>query len=232
MPQKESVKTMFNEISGTYDLLNHFLSFGIDRHWRKRLVKEILKSKPLHALDIATGTADLAIELHRQGGIRVTGVDISENMMAAGRAKIEKAGLSRAIELAYGDAEHLGFPNESFDAAMIAFGVRNFENLEKGISEMKRVLKKGGKVMILEFSHPQSFPVKQFYSFYSRYIIPLMGKMISSHSSAYRYLPETVAAFPSGGAFLDIMLKTGFSECSRISLSGGIASIYIGSKPD
>jgi demethylmenaquinone methyltransferase/2-methoxy-6-polyprenyl-1,4-benzoquinol methylase len=231
MPQKELVKAMFDEISGKYDFLNHFLSFGIDRLWRKRLVREMLKSKPLHVLDLATGTADLALELHRQGKIHITGADISEKMLAIGREKIALAGFSNAIEIVYGDAEDLKFPDESFDAAMIAFGVRNFENLESGISEMKRVLKKGGKVMILEFSHPLSFPLKQFYSFYSRFIIPLMGRMISSHPSAYRYLPETVALFPSGKAFLNIMLKTGFENCRMISLSGGIASIYIGTRP-
>ncbi|MCX6287472.1 MAG: bifunctional demethylmenaquinone methyltransferase/2-methoxy-6-polyprenyl-1,4-benzoquinol methylase UbiE [Bacteroidetes bacterium] len=232
MPQKESVKAMFNEISGKYDFLNHFLSFGIDRLWRKRLVKEMLQSKPGHVLDLATGTADLAVELHRQGGIRITGVDISENMMIVGREKIAKAGLSHTIELKYGDAENLEFPDESFDAAMIAFGVRNFEHLEQGISEMKRVIRKGGQVMILEFSHPASFPVKQLYGLYSRFIIPLMGSMLSSHPSAYRYLPETVAAFPSGNKFLHIMLQIGFKDCRRISLTGGIASIYIGTRPD
>jgi len=231
MPQKESVREMFNEISGRYDFLNHFLSFGIDRYWRKRLVREMLQSKPGYVLDLATGTADLAIELHQQGGTRITGVDISEKMIAVGREKIAKAGFSSAIELSYGDAEDLQFPGENFDAAMIAFGVRNFENLEQGISELKRVLKKGGKVMILEFSHPPSFPLKQFYSFYSRFIIPLTGRIISSHPSAYRYLPETVALFPSGNSFLNIMLKTGFTDCRLISLSGGIASIYIGTRP-
>ncbi|MCX6281910.1 MAG: bifunctional demethylmenaquinone methyltransferase/2-methoxy-6-polyprenyl-1,4-benzoquinol methylase UbiE [Bacteroidetes bacterium] len=231
MPQKESVQTMFDEISGNYDFLNHFLSFGIDRLWRKRLVKEILKSNPSHVLDLATGTADLALELRRKGGLRITGVDISENMMAIGRKKIAKAGLSDFIELQCGDAENLQFPDENFDAAMIAFGVRNFENLEKGIGEMHRVLKKSGKVMILEFSHPQAFPLKQFYGFYSRFIIPLIGRMISSHPSAYRYLPDTVAAFPSGMAFLDIMIRCGFTGCRYISLSGGIASIYSGTRP-
>ncbi|MCX6283297.1 MAG: bifunctional demethylmenaquinone methyltransferase/2-methoxy-6-polyprenyl-1,4-benzoquinol methylase UbiE [Bacteroidetes bacterium] len=232
MPQKESVKAMFNEISGKYDFLNHFLSFGIDRRWRRRLVKEMLKSKPLHVLDLATGTADLAIELHRRGGVTVTGADISENMMIVGREKIAKAGLADAIELIYGDAENLSFPDENFDAVMIAFGVRNFEHLGKGISEMRRVIRKGGQVMILEFSHPSSFPLKTVYGFYSRYIIPLMGRMISSHPSAYRYLPETVAAFPSGKEFIKIMMQTGLHDCKRILLSGGIASIYLGTRLD
>ena len=231
MPEKEAVKIMFNEIAGSYDFLNHFLSFGIDKLWRKRLVREILKSKPSHVLDLATGTADLSIALHRRGKIRITGADISEKMMEIGRKKIAKEGMAGSIELVYGDAENLKFADESFDAAMIAFGVRNFEDLAKGISEMKRVLVKGGRVMILEFSHPQSFPVKQFYGFYSRYIIPLMGKMISSHPSAYRYLPETVANFPSGKAFLNVMMKTGFEDRRQISLSGGIASIYTGMRP-
>ena len=232
MPQKESVRAMFNEISGKYDFLNHFLSFGIDRLWRKRLVKELLKSKPEHVLDLATGTADLAIELHRQSGIRITGVDISEKMLAAGQEKITKSGLADSIELMRGDAENLQFPDQTFDAAMIAFGVRNFEDLPLGISEMKRVLKKGGKVMILEFSHPASFPIKQIYGFDSRFFIPVVGKMISSPPTAYRYLPDTVAAFPSGKAFLNIMLQAGFDQCRMISLSGGIASIYTGTRPD
>ena len=223
---------MFNEISGKYDFLNHFLSFGIDRLWRKRLVKEMMPLRPRHVLDLATGTADLAIELYKQGGIRITGVDISEKMMNVGREKIAKAGFSHAIELTYGDAENLQFHDENFDAVMIAFGVRNFENLEKGISEMKRVLRKGGKVMVLEFSHPASFPLKQVYGFYSRFIIPLIGKAISSHPSAYHYLPETVSAFPSGQAFLNIMEQKGFKGCRLVSLSGGIASIYIGTRPD
>ena len=232
MPQKETVKKMFNEISGRYDFLNHFLSLGIDRLWRKRLVREMIQGKPEHVLDLATGTADLAIELLGQSQIRITGVDISEKMLGVGKEKIAKAGLSSSIDLISGDAENLQFSDKTFDAAMIAFGVRNFENLDKGISEMKRVLTKNGKVMILEFSHPASFPIKQVYGVYSRFIIPLMGRLISSHPSAYRYLPETVAAFPSGEAFLNIMQQAGFKDCRRISLSGGIASIYIGTKPD
>ena len=222
---------MFDEISGKYDFPNHFLSFGIDNLWRKRLVREMRQFKPGCVLDLATGTADLAIELHKQSGVSITGADISEKMLAVGRDKIASAGFSRAIELIYGDATKLQFSDESFDAVMIAFGVRNFENLGKGISEMKRVIRKGGKVMILEFSHPAAFPLKQFYGFYSRFIIPVMGRMISSHPTAYRYLPETVAAFPSGKAFLEIMSQTGFTECRRISLSGGIASIYLGTRP-
>jgi demethylmenaquinone methyltransferase/2-methoxy-6-polyprenyl-1,4-benzoquinol methylase len=231
MSQKESVRTMFNEIAGSYDFLNHFLSFGIDKLWRRRLVKELLKSKPSHVLDLATGTADLAIALHRMGGIRITGADISEKMMEEGRKKIAREGMADAIELVYGDAGNLEFADGSFDAVMIAFGVRNFEDLEKGLSEMKRVIRTGGNVLILEFSHPESFPVKQFYSVYSRYIIPVMGRMISSHPSAYRYLPETVAKFPSGKAFLGVMISSGLENCSQISLSGGIASIYTGVRP-
>jgi demethylmenaquinone methyltransferase / 2-methoxy-6-polyprenyl-1,4-benzoquinol methylase len=230
MPQRESVKLMFDEISGKYDFLNHFLSFGIDKQWRKRLVKEMIRTGPKHVLDLATGTADLAMELHRRSGIMITGADISEQMMEIGRQKIDKAGYSDSIKLAYGEAEDLKFPDESFDAAMIAFGVRNFEDLEKGLSEMKRVIRIGGKVMILEFSRPSSGILKLSYKFYSKYIIPLIGRMVSSHPSAYKYLPETVAAFPSGKAFLDIMSGTGFKESYRISLSGGIASIYIGTK--
>lgn len=230
MPRKDSVREMFNDISGKYDFLNHFLSFGIDKLWRKKLVREMSGFQPVQVLDLATGTADLALELCRSGNFTVTGADISENMMAIGKEKIAAAGLTDKIKLVQGDAENLQFADESFDAVMIAFGVRNFEDLPRGLKEMKRVLRKGGKAMILEFSHPSGFPLKQLYGFYSKYIIPLMGRMISSHPSAYRYLPETVAAFPSGSKFLLVMQEAGFSECRRISLSGGIASIYIGSR--
>jgi demethylmenaquinone methyltransferase/2-methoxy-6-polyprenyl-1,4-benzoquinol methylase len=231
MPGKDSVRTMFNEISGKYDFLNHLLSFGIDRYWRKRLVKELLRSHPGHVLDIATGTGDLAIALRKKGEIHVTGVDIAGNMIQIGIKKVHATGFSADIELRIGDAEHLEFPDAMFDAVMVAFGARNFENLGKGLTEMKRVLKKNGTMMILEFSHPGTFPLRQLYSLYSRFGIPFIGRMFSVYPSAYRYLPETVAAFPSDNAFLQVMQNAGLVNCNFISLSGGIASIYSGTKP-
>jgi len=232
MPEKDSVRTMFNEISGRYDFLNHLLSFGVDRYWRKRLVKELLRSGPEHVLDIATGTADLAITLRKKAKIKVTGVDIAGNMIQIGIRKVREIGFATDISLLVGDAEHLEFPDSTFDAAMVAFGVRNFENLGNGLSEMKRVLKKNGKILILEFSHPCAFPLNKLYAFYSRFGIPFIGRMFSLHPSAYRYLPETVAAFPAGNEFLHIMQDTGLVNCKVISLSGGIASIYSGTKPE
>lgn len=219
---------MFDQISGKYDFLNHFLSFGIDRIWRKRLVREMKKINPSDVLDLATGTADLAISLASAHSCRITGADISEGMMEVGREKIGQAGLADRISLVYGEAENLGFLDESFDAVMIAFGVRNFEDLSGGLKEMRRVTRRNGKVFILEFSHPSDFPLKQFYGIYSRFVIPMLGRLVSSHPSAYKYLPETVAAFPSGKAFEQIMSEAGFSNCRTIRLSGGIASLYIG----
>jgi demethylmenaquinone methyltransferase/2-methoxy-6-polyprenyl-1,4-benzoquinol methylase len=232
MPDKDSVRIMFNEISGRYDFLNHLLSFGVDRYWRRRLVKEMLRSGPEHVLDIATGTADLAIALRKKAKVRVTGVDIAWNMVQIGNRKIRESGFAADISLLVGDAEHLEFLDSTFDAAMVAFGVRNFENLGKGLSEMKRVLKQNGKILILEFSHPHAFPLRQLYAMYSRFGIPFIGRILSLNPTAYRYLPETVAAFPAGNAFLQIMQDTGLVNCRVISLSGGIASIYSGTKPE
>jgi len=226
---------MFDEISPRYDFLNHFLSFGIDYSWRLRVVKEIRKRfgqqlSSLQILDIATGTGDLAISVAKLRPAHIYGVDISRSMMEVGMKKVQSKGLSAMISFREGEAERIPFDDVTFDVVMVAFGVRNFEELKGGLQEMKRVLKPRGLMLILEFSHPGSFPVKPLYSFYSKVFIPLFGKLISRHSQAYTYLPETVAAFPSGDAFLDILRETGLQKLRQIRLSGGIATLYCAEK--
>lgn len=217
---------MFNNIAHRYDFLNHFLSAGIDYSWRKKAIRLLARTQPQIILDVATGTADLAIEAVKIGPKHITGIDIAEDMLAIGREKIEKKGLTPLITLEVGDSEDLQFPDGTFDAAMVAFGVRNFENLEKGLAEMHRVLKPAGIIMVLEFSKPQKFPVKQAYNFYFRYILPTLGRLISGDSSAYTYLPESVGEFPAGNAFLQKLKEVGFENGSHIPLTFGIASIY------
>jgi demethylmenaquinone methyltransferase / 2-methoxy-6-polyprenyl-1,4-benzoquinol methylase len=224
--KKETVRAMFDDISSKYDFLNHFLSFGIDRGWRKKLVSMLGRRKPMTVLDVATGTGDLAIAMSSLKPQKITGIDISEKMLRIGRQKLVDRGLDHLINLQCADAEKIPFSDNTFEAITVAFGVRNYENLELGLAEMRRVLRPGGIMLILEFSHPGAFPMKQFYAFYSRYIIPLTGRLISGNSSAYRYLPESVAAFPSGKKFLGILEQVGLKNTLQISLSGGIASIY------
>lgn len=231
MAEKESVRTMFNEISGRYDFLNHFLSFGIDHWWRKQFVTVLAEKKPRLILDVATGTGDLAIAMVALSPEKIIGIDIANQMLDIGRKKIVKKKLTDQVFFESGDAETIPFPDEFFDAVTVAYGVRNFENLEKGLSEMKRVLKPGGIMQILEFSHPGSMPFKQIYEFYSRFIIPFVGKVISKNTTAYSYLPESVATFPSGKDFLIIMEKSGMKNTSYIPLTFGISSIYSGEKP-
>jgi demethylmenaquinone methyltransferase / 2-methoxy-6-polyprenyl-1,4-benzoquinol methylase len=228
--KKQQVASMFNNISKKYDLLNHLLSAGIDIIWRKRAIKLLKKEGPKVILDIATGTGDFAIEALSLKPEKVIGVDISEGMLNIGREKILNAGLADRIELMEGDSENLQFNDNKFDAVIVAFGVRNFEDLEKGLQEMFRVLRKGGTVVILEFSKPEKFPVKNFYNFYFRFILPLIGKMISKDNSAYTYLPESVNSFPYGKEFLKILEKTGFHSSQCIKLTFGISSIYVGKK--
>ena len=223
---------MFDDISPKYDFLNHFLSFGIDHCWRRRLARMLSDQNPARILDIASGTGDVAIALARLKPEKIVGIDISEKMLEIGRKKVSSRGLQDIIVLRQGDAEHIPFSDGSFDAVTVAFGVRNFEDLRKGLSEMKRVLRHGGTMMILEFSQPSSFPFRQFYRFYSRYVIPFIGKLISSHSAAYSYLPETAALFPSGQNFLNILREFGMTECKVKLLSSGIASIYSCRNPD
>jgi demethylmenaquinone methyltransferase/2-methoxy-6-polyprenyl-1,4-benzoquinol methylase len=228
--RKQEVQAMFNHIAGRYDLLNHLLSMGIDRGWRKKLVKLMAQDKPRRILDLATGTADLAIAAVQMNPDSIIGIDIAEEMLAIGQQKVNKLGLERKITLLKADSENLPFKEAEFDAAMVAFGVRNYENLPKGLSEMCRVLKPGSRAFILEFSKPQKFPVNQLFGFYSRYILPVIGRFISRHSTAYSYLPESVAAFPQDDNFITIMLEAGFSQAEFISLSFGITNLYIGKK--
>ena len=223
---------MFNNISHSYDFLNHFFSLGIDVLWRKKAIRILKKESPQKVLDVATGTADFALEAARMnvGAQNITGVDISEGMLEVGRKKIASRGLTEMIRLQYGDSEDLPFNENTFDAFTVAFGVRNFQNLEKGMKEMLRVLKPGALGIVLEFSKPKRFPVKQLFTFYFKFIMPLIGKLISKDSRAYTYLPESVESFPSGDDFLKVMQNAGYRECRTITLTGGIASIYLGRK--
>lgn len=228
--KKEQVKTMFDSIALKYDLLNKILSAGIDKAWRKKLVKLLSKNNPQLILDVATGTADLAIAVSSLKPQKITGIDISPKMLQIGEKKIKKMHLEEMIDLKVGDAENLPFTENMFDAVCVAFGVRNYENLEVGLKEINRVLKPGGEVFILEFSRPQLFPVKQIYNFYSKRILPVIGKKISGDDSAYKYLPDSVNAFPYGNSFLNILSGCGFKQNKLKSLTFGIASIYTGKK--
>jgi demethylmenaquinone methyltransferase/2-methoxy-6-polyprenyl-1,4-benzoquinol methylase len=228
--RKKQVEAMFNSIAGRYDLLNHLLSFGVDRGWRNTLIKKMGQQKPKRILDLATGTADLAIAASRLLPENITATDISEKMLEIGRQKVSNAGLDGIIKFQIADSENLPFNDSAFDAAMVAFGVRNYENLEKGLSEMCRVLKTGSRAFILEFSSPETFPMKQLYAFYSKAIMPTIGKIVSNHPTAYTYLPESVRAFPRNHDFTSIMLKAGFSKAEFIKMSFGITNLYIGVK--
>ncbi|GGK65748.1 bifunctional demethylmenaquinone methyltransferase/2-methoxy-6-polyprenyl-1,4-benzoquinol methylase UbiE [Rufibacter glacialis] len=228
--KKKQVAQMFNSIAKRYDFLNHFLSAGVDIYWRKRAVKLLKRVKPQLVLDIATGTGDFALETLQLKPKQIIGIDISEGMLQVGREKINKRGLSHLVQLQLGDSENIQFPDNHFDAITVAFGVRNFENLEKGLAEMYRVLKPGGMAVILEFSKPQRFPMKQGYNFYFKHILPVFGKMISKDNAAYTYLPESVQAFPDGNDFLAIFKRIGFKNTEWHSLTFGISSIYSGTK--
>jgi demethylmenaquinone methyltransferase/2-methoxy-6-polyprenyl-1,4-benzoquinol methylase len=230
--KKVEVEQMFDQIAHSYDFLNHFFSLGVDIIWRKRAIKELKKYAPKKVLDVATGTADFAIQSVKSNlqANEIIGVDISEGMLEVGRKKIKEKGIDHIIQLRRGDSEQLPFEEKTFDAYTVAFGVRNFENLELGMSDMLRVLKSGGVGVVLEFSKPTVFPIKQLFRFYFRFIMPTVGKWISKDSRAYTYLPESVDAFPSGSAFLDVMKKVGYSNTRMIRLAGGIATIYIGEK--
>lgn len=224
--KKEQVADMFDNIAFRYDLLNSLLSLGIHKGWRKKCVKKLAPLKPKQILDVATGTGDFAIACARLNPDKITGIDISEGMMKFGREKLKKLNLDKLIELRSGDAETVDFPDNSFDAIVVGFGVRNFENLEKGLINLNRVLRPGGKIVILEFSYPKKFPVKQLYNFYFTYITPLIGKMVSKDTRAYSYLPESVKAFPNNEDFVAVMTKCGFRSGSYETLSFGVAAIY------
>lgn len=231
-PPAEQVERMFDSISKHYDLLNHLLSLGTDRLWRRKAVMLMGKHcTPGTILDVATGTGDLAIEALRLGPEKITGIDLSSRMLEEGRRKISKLGYSGKIELLKSDAMATGFPDASFDAAMSAFGVRNFENTLAGLTEMCRVIRPGGMIIVLEFSRPSAFPLKQIYGLYFRQILPRIGRKVSGDPSAYTYLPESVMSFPDNEKFLGLMRDAGFTGVRQKRLTGGIASIYSGFKP-
>ena len=228
--KKEQVAEMFNNISPKYDFLNHFLSAGIDIIWRKKAIKKLKNHQPKLILDVATGTGDFAIEALKLNPEKVIGVDISSGMLDIGREKMKKKSLDHKIEMVLGDSEGLPFEDNKFDAIIVAFGVRNFEDLEAGLKDMNRVLRPGGKVVVLEFSKPRKFPVKQLYNFYFKYILPKLGRLVSKDSRAYTYLPESVKAFPDGKNFLSVLEGSGFKKTTWTSLTFGISSIYTGIK--
>lgn len=222
---------MFDNIAHRYDFLNRFLSLGIDVYWRKRALKQLQDAPVKQLLDVATGTADVAIAAAKMlQPDKITGIDISKEMLAFGQKKLDKLELQEQIHLEIGDAENLPYADNTFDAITVAFGVRNFENLEQGLSEMLRVLKSGGKIVVLEFSKPSFFPFKQLFNLYFKYILPWIGQFTSQDPKAYRYLYESVQAFPEGPEFVSILSKTGYKTSRCIPLTLGICSIYTGKK--
>ena len=228
--KKQQIEQMFDNISPKYDFLNRSLSLGIDVWWRKKMMRELKGNALNQVLDIATGTADVALATSKLKPNSIIGVDISEGMLAVGRIKVEKKGLSSLIKLQKADSENLPFSENQFDAITVAFGVRNFEHLSKGLDEMCRVLKPGGKLVILEFSRPRIFPVKQLYDFYFRYFCPWWGKVVSKDNSAYKYLYDSVSAFPEGEQFLSIANQSGFKQLKAQRLTFGIVSLYTATK--
>ncbi|GHA27355.1 demethylmenaquinone methyltransferase [Salinimicrobium marinum] len=227
---KKKVEEMFDTISTNYDGLNRVISFGIDVKWRKKVVKIVEQSDPDKVLDIATGTGDLAINLAKTGASKIVGLDLSEGMLAVGRKKIAEKELSEKIEMIQGDSENLPFEDSSFDAITVAFGVRNFENLKKGLEEILRVLKPGGVFVILETSVPTKFPFKQGYNFYTKNLLPLIGKLFSKDRDAYSYLSESACAFPYGEKLNNILRKIGFKDVENKPQTLGVATIYVASK--
>lgn len=228
--KKQQVATMFDNIAWRYDFLNHFFSLGIDKIWRKKAIRFVKKENPNSILDVATGTGDFAIAALKALPNQIVGIDISEGMLEIARKKIAKKKYNTKISFQNADAENIPFDDNYFDAITVAFGVRNFENLESGLHEMLRVLSVGGMAVVLEFSMPQNWFVKVFYNFYFLYIIPFFGKIFSKDAHAYNYLPESVKAFPYGKDFLSIMQKCGFRNVKSNSLCFGIASLYFGYK--
>jgi ubiquinone/menaquinone biosynthesis methyltransferases len=228
--KKQQVEQMFDNIAPKYDFLNHFLSFGIDKIWRKKAIKILSKYRHGSILDVASGTGDFAIAASKLHPERIVGFDLSEQMLNVGREKVKRLKLDSLIEFRKGDSEAMPFVSEEFDAITVAFGVRNFENLEAGLKEFYRVLKPQGVVVILEFSKPKYFPMKQLYRIYSFGILPAIGKLISKDKAAYSYLPESVMAFPDDQKFLDILKGVGFPKVSQKRLSFGISTIYYAQK--
>lgn len=228
--KKEQVAQMFDTISGNYDDLNRVISFGIDIKWRKKVLKLVSDTNPKNILDIATGTGDLAILMTETSATQIIGLDISAGMLDVGRQKINQKNLSNKIEMMLADSENMPFENDTFDAITVAFGVRNFENLEKGLAEIFRVLKPNGIFVILETSVPEKFPFKQGYRFYSRNILPLIGKLFSKDNSAYQYLSDSASVFPFGEVLNNILRKTGFISVTSMPQTLGVATIYTASK--
>jgi demethylmenaquinone methyltransferase/2-methoxy-6-polyprenyl-1,4-benzoquinol methylase len=231
--KKDQVADMFDQIAHRYDFLNRFLSAGIDITWRKKALAQLKDLKVDHMLDVATGTADVAImaleQLNPAPG-HITGIDISDGMLDLGRKKLKTKGLNEKITLLNGDSEAIKFADATFEAITVAFGVRNFANLQKGLGEMLRVLKPGGKLVILEFSKPKLPGIKNFYNLYTRIIAPQAGKWIAGNQKAYKYLNDSINAFPEGQKFVDIMKESGYMDCYKKTLSFGICTIYCGSK--
>ena len=230
LSKKGQVEKMFNNISKEYDLLNRVISFGIDISWRKKIVRILKTKNPTNILDIATGTADIAIELSQIEDSEIIGLDISEKMLDVGRQKVTDRNLEDKVSLISGDAEDLNFPNNSFDLISIGFGVRNFQNLDKGLSESHRVLRDDGTLIILETSVPQNFIIKFFYLLFSRTFIPLVGSVLSKDKKAYKYLQKSAEEFPSGEKFIHILKSCGFKSVEIMPLMLGASSIYIAKK--
>lgn len=228
--KKKQVERMFDTISGNYDGLNRVISLGIDKKWRKKVVQLVVEKKPESVLDIATGTGDLAISFAEFDIPKIVGFDLSEGMLAVARKKVATQKIADKIEFLQGDSEEMPFESNSFDAITVAFGVRNFEELEKGLAEILRVLKPGGIFTVLETSVPTKFPFKQGYFFHTRYILPLVGKIFSKDKVAYNYLSESASVFPYGEDFNNILRKIGFKEVKNKPQTFGVASIYIASK--
>lgn len=229
--KKEQVADMFNNISGTYDFLNHFLSVGIDIIWRKNAIAKLKALQPKIMLDVATGTGDFAIQsIKTLKPSKIVGVDISSGMLDVAKKKIESQQLDAVFSVEIGDSENLNFPDNTFDAITVAFGVRNFQNLNAGLKEIHRVLKPGGKLVVLEFSMPRAFPIKQLYNFYFRNLTPFFGKLFSKDARAYTYLNESVEAFPDRERFTSLMSEAGFKNPDFENLTFGISSIYTGVK--
>ncbi|NCC09235.1 MAG: bifunctional demethylmenaquinone methyltransferase/2-methoxy-6-polyprenyl-1,4-benzoquinol methylase UbiE [Bacteroidia bacterium] len=229
--KSEQVEQMFDHIAPAYDKLNHALSMGIDRYWRRKAINRLRPFKPQRIMDVATGTGDFALLAYRKLlPKQLIGTDISEGMMAIGRQKVAQAGLSEQITFAREDCTALSFANETFDAITVAFGIRNFDHLDEGLSEMCRVLLPGGQLVILELTTPDFFPMKQLFSLYAKIVIPLLGKLLSKDHSAYRYLPATIQAFPQGEVMQEVIRKAGFSAVQFERLTGGICTLYTATK--
>lgn len=229
--KKEQVREMFDRIAPAYDRLNHTLSFLVDKLWRRRVVRLVRRMKPRRVLDLATGTGDLAIALARRiRGVQVLGVDLSEQMLDRARSKVSACGLDERVVLAQGEAERLEAADDTFDVVTVGFGVRNFEDLEAGLREIARVLRPGGRAVILEFSTPANPLFRRIYGFYSHRLLPVVGGMVSKDRRAYEYLPASVDEFPAPARFLETLSEAGFVRCRARSQSWGIAHIYIGTK--